>query len=317
MAVNFFSFCDLERTLSHSNRLRYAKYYELAHEQVSDDGVAIAGFDGWLFIANGSNHWEKQFTGEQNLSDHAIEQWLQAFVRRIYVSQLIGCQFIHLVVPEKQSVLMSARWPASVNVTAPRPVQQLISVLASNQNILVYPAAAMAKESSYAELYFRGDSHCCVSGTWLYFLEVAEKIWDDKHFDFALVPLWRSWRKQDLLSKYASDIYEEILVISRSAQVVFDNQLAMNSGAQVGNHYVLRNPHAPYSETVIIYGDSYSFDMGFSDLVSVFFEHVHFIWGTVIDFNYCKQQRANYVIVQSAERFLTRVHAQDIFNGSL
>jgi hypothetical protein len=315
MTLTFNQFCELERTLSHVNRLRYARHYELGYETLSADGVAVAGVDGWLFIADGSNHWEGQYTGEFHLTESGLADWLKAFERRQHVSELIGAQFVHLVIPEKQSVLTNARWVNRVTMHSPRPVLQIQNGLAARQSLLVYPAQAMISESYYAELYFRGDSHCCVSGTWLYFLEVAKRIWSNKSFDFALVPLRRSWIKQDLLAKYAQGIYEEAIMIARHAQVVFDNQLAKNMGAQVGNHYILHNPKAPYSETVIIYGDSYSFDMGFSDVVSVFFEYVHFVWGTVVDFNYCKHHGINYVIVQSAERFLARVHAQDIFNA--
>lgn len=315
MTMTFAQFCELERSLAHANRLRYAKHYELGYETLSSDGVAIAGADGWLFIGDGSNHWEGQFTGEFHLTESGLADWMKAFERRHYVSQLIGAQFVHLVIPEKQSVLTKARWVNDVKIQSQRPILQLVQALSVGESRLIYSASMLARESYYAELYFRGDSHCCVSGTWLYFLDVAKHIWSNKQFDFALVPLQRSWRKQDLLAKYAHNIYEEIIVIARHAQVVFDNQLAKHTGAQVGNHYILHNEQALYSETVIIYGDSYSFDMGFSDVVSVFFQKVHFIWGTVVDFNYCKQHAANYVIVQSAERFLARVHDQDIFNA--
>jgi hypothetical protein len=311
MNIGFYKFCELERELSHYNRCRFAQNYNLEYERLSDDGVAVAGVDGWLFIANGSNSWEGQFTGALHLTDSGLSDWQNAFERRQQTSELINAAFVHLVVPEKQSVLTSARWVDGVTIHAHRPILQIQSRLIDKGSLLVYPAHSMASESYYAELYFRGDSHCCVSGTWLYFLEIARRVWSEKIFDFSLVPLERSWRKQDLMEKFSKNVYEEIIKISRNAKVLYNNELARLTGAQVGNHYLLHNPEAPFLETVVIYGDSYSFDMGFSDLVSVFFVKVHFIWGTVIDFNYCKKNDANYIIVQSAERFLARVHTHD------
>jgi hypothetical protein len=84
------------------------------------------------------------------------------------------------------------------------------------------------------------------------------------------------------------------------------------TGAHVGNHYVLQNEHAPYQTSVVIFGDSYSFDVGFSDLLAAFFGQVHFVWNTMVDFQYCKNVNAQLVLVQSAERYLIRPHPQDL-----
>ncbi len=138
-------------------------------------------------------------------------------------------------------------------------------------------------------------------------------LWPEREFDFDRVPLKRTWQRHDLLRKYVDeDCYESVVSIERRSKVIFDNRLLATTGALVGNHYVLQNDNAPYQEAVVIFGDSYSFSEGFSDLLAAFFGQVHFVWNTMVDFRYCRQINAKLVLVESAERFIARPHPDDL-----
>jgi hypothetical protein len=178
---------------------------------------------------------------------------------------------------------------------------------------LVYPAERLHAESWRAEIAFRGNSHWCASGAWFGFCELMQAVWPEREFAFEHVPLARSWWRHDLLLKFIEEtVHESVIAIPRRARVVYDNRLMATTGRHVGNHYVLQNEAAPIQEAVVIFGDSYSFDVGFSDLMAAFFGQVHFVWNTLIDFQYCKSVNARLVLVQSAERYLVRPHAQDL-----
>jgi hypothetical protein len=304
-------FLAVERELAHANRARLSDHYDQTYETLSRDQVAITGLDGWQFIANGNNAWEQQYLGEVQLSEETLQTWQQTFSRRQTCSAAIGARFAHLVVPEKQAIIPHARWPQGSKPQPPeRPVQQMRRRIETG---LVYPIERLHAESWRAELCFRGNSHWCVSGAWFGFCELMREVFPELEFDFELLPLARSWWRHDLLLKYTDELcYESVISIPRHARMIYDNRLMATTGAHVGNHYVLQNERAPYQIPVLIFGDSYSFDVGFSDLLSTYFGQVHFVWNTMIDFQYCKSVGAKLVLIQSAERYLIRPHPQDL-----
>ena len=309
-------FLAIERELAEANRARLASHYDQAFEALSRDQVAIAGVDGWQFIANGSNAWEQQYLGVLRLSEAGLQDWQQTFARRRLAADAIGARFAHLVIPEKQAILPDARWPAGSKVVAgQRPVQQLQRSVGDG---LVYPADQLQAESWRAELCWRGNSHWCASGAWFGFCALAQAVWPGREFDFARVPLARAWWRHDLLLKYTDAVcHESVVSLPRRARTVYDNRLLATTGGHVGNHYVLQNEAAPYQEAVVVFGDSYAYDCGFSDLLAAFFGQVHFVWQTRIDFRYCRSVNARLVLVQSAERYLSRPHPMDLLPESL
>jgi|GEM_PF-1579122 len=306
------SFLSIERELAAANFARLERFYEQPFERLSTDQVAIVGVDGWQFIANGSNEWERQYLGEKVLDDSGLAAWQEAFARRMAGAATIGARFAHLVVPEKQSYLADARWPDGRRASGPRPIQQMQALITSG---LIYPSEKLKAESWRAEISFRGNSHWCASGAWFCFVELMELVFPKLEFDFKTVPLERKRWRHDLLRKFVGEpVYEGVICFSRVATVVYDNRLHATTGAQVGNHYVLANASAPYQMAVVVFGDSYSFDCGFSDLLAVFFGQVHFVWDTKVDFNYCRHVNAQLVLVESAERFLIRPHVQNVLS---
>ncbi|TDP64336.1 hypothetical protein [Roseateles toxinivorans] len=308
-------FLAIERELAQANHQRLAAQYGQPVGSLSRDEVAIAGVDGWQYIANGNNAWEQQYLGQMQLAPDGLQQWQAAFERRLTAAHSIGANFAHLVVPEKQAIFPGARWPAGGAVPAPkaladRPVQQMLKAIPQG---LVYPVERLHAESWRAELAFRGNSHWCASGAWFGFCELMQAVWPEREFDFRHVPLVRSWWRHDLLLKFVEEeCFESVIAIPRRATMVYDNRLMATTGRHVGNHYVLQNPAAPIQEAVVIFGDSYSYDVGFSDLMAAFFGQVHFVWNTLVDFQYCKSVNAKLVLVQSAERYLVRPHTQDL-----
>jgi len=302
-------FLGIERELARANHVKFARYYDQPFETLSNDQVAITGIDGWQYISNGNNAWEQQYLGQVILDEPTLQAWQQTFARRQSHSAAIGARFAHLVIPEKQAILPYARWPECRQINTQRPVLQLRQRIESG---LVYPIERLQAESWRAELSFRGNSHWCVSGAWFGFCELMQVLCPELKFDFEYVPLVRTWWRHDLLLKYTNELcFESVIAIERRSHLIYDNRLLATSGAHVGNHYILQNEQAPYQCVVVIFGDSYSFDIGFSDLLSAFFGQVHFIWNTMIDFKYCKHVNAQLILMQSAERYLIRPHLQD------
>ena len=310
--MRFSKLIDIERELSTYNKNLYAKYYDLPIGLISDDTVAVVGVDGWQFIGNGSNQWEMQFLGLIKLTEKDLATWQHTFENRKRAAESIGAIFKHFVIPEKQSVYPCLRWPENNSFYLnERPIVQLREVIDDG---LIYPLEDLQAESWSAELFHRGNSHWCASAAWIGFCKLMKSVWPEKFFDFSVVPLARNYLRHDLLVKFTSNVcYEQVVCIPRRSKVIYNNNLLTNTGGHVGNHYILFNEKAPFPETIVIYGDSYSYDVGFSDLMSAFFLRVHFIWGTSIDFEYCKKMDANLIVVENSERFMMRMQNADLF----
>lgn len=303
---------NIERDLAIYNKNLYSNSYEIPIGTVSSDSAAVVGVDGWHFIADGSNEWEKQFIGLINYSEIDLNIWKNTFEKRSDSAKSIGAIFRHYIIPEKQSIYPELRWPqGSLTVKNERPMIQLSKIITAN---MIYPLEVLKAESWRADIFPRGNSHWSTSANWIGFTELMESVWPLRIFDFNIVPLYKNYLRHDLLVKFTDDIcYEQVVSISRRSKILYNNKLLLNTGIHVGNHYILFNEDAPYVETVVIYGDSYSYDVGFSDLISVFFQKVHFIWGTSIDFDYCKKMGANLIIMENAERFMIRKQVSDNF----
>jgi hypothetical protein len=244
---------------------------------------------------------QEEFSHLKKLDIRVIDAEIK---NRIELSQEFGLKLCHLVIPEKQSVLPNIRFPHGIQKIGKRPIEQILSINLS----ICYPLSELKKMYKFSDLYFRGDSHWNVAGAWICFKSLADILWPDKEFDFEVLNITRAYWNLDLVKKFHNDLYEEVFIVNRVGKEVYNNNLNQLTGAHAGNHYVLHNAQAKYNECVVIFGDSYSYSQGFSDIVNHYFSIVHFIWSTQVNFEYCAKVNAKYIIVQSGERFIIRPH---------
>jgi hypothetical protein len=295
------SFLEEERHLANINYMRFNREYSLPYPTVSNDKAAISGFNGWLFIQGGSNFWEKQVKGELYLNDSQLDTYATFHQQCLDFCTKNGVKYSHVVFPEKQSVLPHKRWESSL-VSLDRPACQLASIL---DDSFIYLADELRQFSNIAEVYYRGNSHASLSGVWYVFERTAKKMWPDRAFDFDSLAIEKKQAQHDLLVKYTNHGCEEAyLGIQKKYQLISDNQQLTKTGRHTGSHFISKNDNAIYSESIAIFGDSYSFDAGFFDLFAVFFKTVHFVWTNTLDLAYIKTHNIDAAIVENAERFL-------------
>jgi hypothetical protein len=160
----------------------------------------------------------------------------------------------------------------------------------------------MIRRQSWAELYWRGNSHWCVSGC----LTTLELILENFgiEFDADVVSLKRQTIRHDLqIHLIADPAEEEVLQISRPGDFYEIEKSYVNTGS----HYVIRNPAAAVNSTLVVFGDSYSYDAGLTYALSAFFTEVHFRWSKDINWEYIHEHNAKFVVWESAERFLSSI----------
>ncbi|GAA5170311.1 hypothetical protein GCM10025770_33040 [Viridibacterium curvum] len=268
--------------------------YGLPVGTVSDDGVAVVGQKGWLYVSGGSNHWHEQYTGTRNLSAAQVTQWQTLLANRQQLFSRMGMQYLHLTVPDKQCV--HPQWAAHPPAPGLRPVKQLAGTPA-----FLYPLAELQEWATHLPLWLRGNSHWNVYGCYLTARVLLEALDVPCPAIDALKVECRSGA-HDLTVKFMPAWREPTCRIASPAIELLNNRLWEREGKHLGNHYILKNDRALTGKTICVFGDSYTWDAGLGQLLSYVFNEVHFIWSAHVNPEYCRMAGADVVITETAER---------------
>lgn len=270
---------------------------------LSPNAVAVVGLDGYLFISNGANHWERQYLGDVRIDPSWIAAWRDVFARRQAEAERRGLVLWNLIIPEKQSVLPEKRWAAPLPDGGRRPLMQLLPVLGPEARVL-HAAEALVAASEQAPVYFRRNSHWTPSGCCAALLALLQTMGvavDGEALRFA----YSSRRgAHDLPVHFFEQPTEEQYGLLAPAGDYSFNTGSLADGRFTGIRYGIGNPAAPDARRIIVFGDSFSYDAGFAAALSAVFREVVFIWSKDVAWAEVESYRADLVIWESAERFL-------------
>lgn len=302
--MNFERLAAIERELVTRNIALHPAQYQRDAGPVSASGAVLRGFAGHLFIADGGNRWEHQLVGQFGLTMEALQTWADTFAARKARAAEFGVRMVNLVVPEKQIVLPTFRW--KTDMAPDRSNRPFLHIqAAAPDDPVLYPLEALNQYQPWCELYWRGNSHWCASGCIITAKAVVRALLDADPGLEEKVILERTAFRHDLSIHFPEDnAYEEIIRIREAGPRVFDNMMFAKTGHYGGSHYIIRNLAAPCRESLVIFGDSNSCDMGLSAALSAIFTDVHFIWSKTVNWDYVCEMKAGYVLWESAERFL-------------
>lgn len=278
----------------------------------SDDGIAIVGHDGWLFLCGGTNANLDQYVGAVEMEPGWLEEWRQVARRRAVESRELGVASALLVVPDKLAVY-EERYPEDLTRAGPRPIERL---LAAADLPIAYPLPELrAAAADGEEVYLRTDTHLTFRGNELLFSSVLGALEIECPPDLASLPLRSYPIAGDLGAKFDPQI---VSVVSEpnslhNARIVEDNreEIAAVRG-HIGTRRVFRNEQAPDPRVAVLFGDSFGFAdayyQGLSWFLAQVFREVHFVWVPFgWDADYVRRVGAEAVLIQGAERFVARV----------
>jgi len=272
---------------------------------VSPGGVAVSGHDGFLFIGDGANRWERQYLGELTIVPSWTEAWRALFVRRQAEAAARGVSLWNFIIPEKQVIYPEKRWGETVPAADRRPLKQLMAGLDGAAAQIAYPEEALLAAKTSAPAYFRRNSHwtasgCCAAVEMLLSaMEVRVAIGD---VAFAVE---RNHAPHDLsVHFFSTPPAEEFVLLAAAGEVTDHNRQLELTGRHQGSSYVVRNPAAPDGRKVIVFGDSYGLDMGFTAALSAVFAQVVFVWSKAVLWDLVGRHASQLVLWQSAERYL-------------
>lgn len=268
----------------------------------SPGGVAVAGVEGYLFIGDGTNRWERQYLGELTVVDAWKDAWRGLLEGRQVQARAHGVELWNFLAPEKQVVLPEKRWPGAANRGEGRPLRLLQAMLTPDAR-LIYPEEAL--RAAQGATYFRHNSHwtatgCCVATQVI--LDVLAPGVRLADLDLAAE---RQRTNHDLTAHFFDPPpVEDLLLLAQPGEVTSDNRQLELTGKHVGSRYVLENPHAPDRRRLMLFGDSYAFDAGLAYALSAVFGYVAFVWSKDVVWAEVTQHRADLVLCESAERYI-------------
>jgi len=278
----------------------------------SDDGVAIVGRDGWLFLCGGTNANLGQYVGAVEMEPAWLEEWQEVVRRRAGELSELGVSSALLVVPDKLAVY-EEHYPEDLTRSGPRPIERLLAV---PDMPIAYPLPELrAAAASGTEVYLRTDTHLTFAGNELLFSSVLAELEVESRPDFSALPLRSYPIAGDLGVKFDPQI---VGIVSepnsfRDAAIVEDNRAEIEAvNGHIGTRRVFRNEVASDPRVAVIFGDSFGFSaayyQGLSWFMAQVFREVHFVWVPFgWDSDYVRRVGAEAVLIQGAERFVARV----------
>lgn len=273
---------------------------------LSPNKVAITGEEGHFFVADGASRWEQQFRGELTIPATWFEGWTRVLESRSNVAAALGVTLCNIVIPEKQVLLPEKRWPAGDVDGERRPLKQLLARLGSDVPMLYAADSMLARKGSLA-LYFRHNSHWTPSGCCLAMRDLAARLeaqvdWSALRFSYRISHL-----SHDLSAHFFQPPPRENVGLLEAPVERYFEDAPTEPGRNTGSAFGLRNPDAPDPRRLIIFGDSYSWDMGVAFVLAEVFADVVFIWSKNVDWTLVDKHGAEVVVWESAERFLATV----------
>jgi alginate O-acetyltransferase complex protein AlgJ len=287
----------------------------------SDDGIAIVGREGWLFLCGGTNANLGQYAGAVEMEPTWLEEWQQVIRHRAAESRELGVASGLLVVPDKLAAY-EEHYPEDLTRVGPRPVERLLAV---PDLPIVYPLEELrAAAASGEDVYLRTDTHLTFRGNELLFSSVLDALEVESPLDLDGLPFRSYPITGDLGAKFDPQIVSIVTEPGsmHHAVIAEDNREEIEAvDGHIGTRRVFRNERSPDPRVMVIFGDSFGFAapyyQGLSWFLAQVFREVHFVWVPFgWDSAYIRHVGAEAVLVQGAERFVGRVpHAEVDVSG--
>jgi hypothetical protein len=278
----------------------------------------------FLFLTGGSNAASKLYTrsGFENSIDS--NGWRHTIERRIRRCERANIRFCQLIIPEKLTVVslddqdrMSV-FGSSDGILPPG--ERLLQSVLETQ--LIYPKDFLISQYIKYPIYSATDSHW----TWIGAFSAFQILINYFGLEINYTSLLNFPRT---IHRYHGDLWDpslqnieldsfERIELPHNIRRIYCNGMVgtkemynaeNDTGLHVGSQCIFYNSLAQRQEIVILFGTSFSeYRLETSLLTALFayfFNTVHFIWSTSLDFHYIERHRPDLVISELPERFLT------------
>lgn len=279
---------------------------------------------GFLYLTGGTNAASRLYTRTGFEAAIDAEGWRRVIETRMQRCDDAGIQFRQLIIPEKLAVVpldeedRKAVFGRAKDIVAPG--ERLLQSVPAHPT--VYPRNFLVSQFAQFPVYGATDSHWTWTGAFSAFQMLMSRFALDLDYaPFLRVPRTPLTYHGDLWDASMADMDRdrfERLQLPASIRRLYCNAMvgmkeqlnaADDAGLHVGSQCVFHNANAQRAETVVLFGTSFSeYRLEPSLLTAIFaffFETVHFVWSTSLDFGYIERHKPDLVVAELPERFLT------------
>lgn len=267
----------------------------------------LVGADGMLFLAGGAHGVLAQVTGERPLPEAAVRVFAANLRHRRHHAGLAGHRYVHLITPDKQSILPEA-WPLR-DRPFHRMGQAALDRLGPEAADVLYPLETLAAIGAPA--VWATDTHYTDHGSIAVAAEVAARLTGGPVTalrDALLARLTGTTAQAgDLGGKLDPPLTSAAPVLAGGFPGTFlRNEMVQGNDGMMDIHL---NPRAPRAERLALMGDS--FGRGVALMLRHWFREVVFLRSRFHHAEMTWLLRPHHVVTQNVERYQHAVAPDD------
>jgi hypothetical protein len=269
-----------------------------------ENGVLV-GRDGYLFLAGGAHSVSDFVTGKREVHEVYYDIFRKNLRCRAAWARQNGAQFIHVIMPDKQSVIPED-WTLSP------PIKLGAGYVERNPDFaphLVYPVDLL--HACRGEALSRVDTHLTDFGSILVAKHLVEKfsgVVQDAFFrDLIALIDGQVTSAGDLGSKLTPPLVDTYKMMSTEPPgVFFENHI---EGANNGGVDLRFNSNAVYDKRVAVFGDS--FGRGIARMLQFWYSEVYFFRTGFFHEEIVDLCKPDIVVTENVERYLDHCLSDD------
>ena len=275
--------------------------------QISEDAVAISGYENFFFLYKGSNHYYGAYSPSTDDVSLA-SQWAEAFARWREKCSELGAKFCVAIVPNKATVLPDL-YPLDLANKCTCRMEKLIE-MTQRDDLNVFNSFLDRPDPK--SLFRRNDSHLTDWGNRL----LCDFIKSDlgmsvAEWEFDAAALGATENKGDLGGRFQPEAREKLVRFLHDWDQfeILDQAEATKKGGFVGIGYHAKNKSKNDGSRMVAFGNSFIERIpswGVAPWLASTVSDFHFSWGTGVNFDEVEKLSPDYVVFQTCERFLCR-----------
>ena len=285
----------------------------------SEDGSAMIGENGQLFLLGGTNSLLAQYSigfdyGPAGLEGIA-DAWVAIFEERRRLALAAGFQYLQTVIPEKLTALRGS---------APTPIKGptlLFQEVEKRVNGCDYYTSGLEPFDHWTKRdspYLATDTHFSAAGAQAMFIQILEAIAP------SLIPVVQNIRMDtlgyeigDLTNRFSGlPLYSKKYEPSISQMAPFSSGIEMTRryfppSGFIGRSFAWTNSTAPCDLSVLVFGNSF---FGGGDVPGQlawwgkrFFKNFRLEWNPSFEWSIANEVSPDFIIGQTIERFLPKL----------
>jgi hypothetical protein len=269
-----------------------------------EQGVLFGG-GGQLFLADGGHSILDIVTGRKRVADQSFANFEENLRSRQEKARAVNAQFLHVIFPDKQSVL-KAEFP----FPSPICLGEIYQERCSLPEAPVLNLAGLLRRQPKPP-FQKTDTHMTDLGTATAAGEIAAMLTQQaqsSNLDRLLGSRVVSRVIAGDLGRRFDPVIEsqEEFIVPGWPQLFFHNDLVSGNDGMVD---IFIAPDAPYPGRVLWFGDS--FGRGCVRILSFFFREIVFLRTRFMHEEMLQQMRPNFVVSQNVERYMSFVDSDD------